>query len=210
MLLERVHCVRDVFPVVLVSGGSSGREARSRGASETAATAAAGRGLRGALGVEAERDATVCAFVYWLLDSSGLARGNGGGIARGDGDFVEFGANRRDAPEVARRLFQGGGEPLAIKDNKRRGEKGAHILVKFCCLRLGFLGCPPPCVYGAGDLQSQRHLLVAYRSRATPHTVGRESISSLSPTARNAITSRRRGRERRRDRRRVEGSCGEV
>lgn len=106
--------------------------------------------------------------------------------------------------------FREGGGVRKLKTISGEERGGVYILVEFRCLRLGFLGCPPPCIYGTGDLQSQRHLFVAYRSRATPHTVGCKSISSLSPTARNAITSRRRGRERRRDRGRVEGSCGEV
>lgn len=98
MFFKWVHRVRDVFPIVLVSGRSSGREARSRGTGKAAATAAAGGGLRCALGVEAERDSAVSTFVDGLLSGPGLARGNGGGIARGDGNFVEFGSNRGDAP----------------------------------------------------------------------------------------------------------------
>lgn len=68
-------------------------------AGRTAATAtAAVGGVGSAFCVEAQRDAAVCAFIGGLIAGSGFARGDGGGVARGNGDFVEFGADRGDAP----------------------------------------------------------------------------------------------------------------
>lgn len=63
----------------------------------------------------------------------------------------------------------------AVSNQGREGDgegDGEYSLVEFCCLRFGLLGRPLLCVDGAGDLEPQFHFLVAYRSRATPHTVG--------------------------------------
>lgn len=68
-------------------------------AGRAAATATATVGGAGsAFCVEAQRDAAVCVFIGGLIAGPGLAWGDGGGVARGDGDFVEFGADRGDAP----------------------------------------------------------------------------------------------------------------
>lgn len=73
--------------------------------------------MRGAFSIEAEGNAAVSVFVGGFIAGPGFAWGNGGGVSRGDGDLVELGTDRGDAPQVARRLFK---EAVRNRENRKR------------------------------------------------------------------------------------------